>query len=37
MIEAYLLVRCLHWWAGREMLVVVAANVEEGEGKKTVC
>lgn len=33
-IEAYLSVRCLHWWAGRELLDVVAANAEEGEGKK---
>lgn len=34
--EAYLSVRCLHWWAGRELLDAVAANVEEGEGKKGI-
>lgn len=34
-IGTYLSVRCLHWWAGRELLDV-AANVSEGEGKKSI-
>ena len=36
MIEAYLSVRRLRWWAGRELLDAVAANAEEGEGKKNI-
>lgn len=36
MIGAYLLVRYLHWWAGRQLSDVVAAHAVEGEGKKPI-
>lgn len=36
MIEVYLSVRYLHWWTGREQLEIVAANVEEGRGEKSI-